>query len=85
MKIIKLYFYGIIAFAYIYVRTKSLLPTILIHYIIDAVGQIFIIPFMYSISTYLNLGLFLVLGIGVAPMVLLIGLTKLIVKKKEAE
>jgi len=70
-----------IAFAYIYVRTKSLLPTILAHYLIDSVGMIFIVPFMVSISTGLNLALFLILGLGVVPMVLLIGLTKLIVKK----
>jgi len=70
------------AFAYIYIKTKSLLPTIISHYILDAVGQLFILPVVLSISTYLNLGLFLVLGIGVVPMILLIGLTRLIIKKK---
>jgi len=70
-----------IAFAYIYVRTKSLLPTILAHYLLDSVGQLFLVPFFISNPTYLNTALFLIFGLGVIPMVLLIGLTKLIVKK----
>jgi len=70
-----------IAFAYIYVRTKSLLPTILAHYLLNSVGQLFLVPFIISNPTYLNLALFLIFGLGVIPMVLLIGLTKLIVKK----
>ncbi|MCK4779109.1 MAG: CPBP family intramembrane metalloprotease, partial [Candidatus Lokiarchaeota archaeon] len=69
-----------IAFAYIYVRTKSLLPVILAHYLLDSVGQLFLVPFFISNPTYLNQALFLILGLGVIPMVLLIGLTKLIVK-----
>ncbi|MEE9379395.1 MAG: type II CAAX endopeptidase family protein [Candidatus Lokiarchaeia archaeon] len=69
-----------IAFAYIYVRTKSLLPAILAHYLLDSVGQLFLVPFFISNPTYLNQALFLILGLGVIPMVLLIGLTKLIVK-----
>ncbi len=69
-----------IAFAYIYVRTKSLLPTIIAHYLVNSVAQLFLVPFFISNPIYLNQALFLILGLGVIPMVLLIGLTKLVVK-----
>jgi len=71
-----------ISFAYIYVKTKSLLPCILAHYLLDSIGQLFLIPFMLSISSYLNLALFLIFGLGVIPMILIIALTKLVVKKQ---
>jgi len=71
-----------ITFAYIYIKTKSLLPCILAHYLLDSVGQLFLIPFMLSISSYLDLALFLIFGLGVIPMILTIALTKLVVKKQ---
>ncbi len=71
-----------ITFAYIYIKTKSLLPCILAHYLLDSVGQLFLIPFMVSISSYLDLALFLIFGLGFIPMILTIALTKLIIKKQ---
>jgi membrane protease YdiL (CAAX protease family) len=71
-----------IAFAYIYVKTKSLLPCIIAHYLIDSVGQIF----LRSIFTnYVNLTLYYVFGIGIVPMVLIIILTKLLFLNRDLE
>ncbi|MFX1501248.1 MAG: type II CAAX prenyl endopeptidase Rce1 family protein [Promethearchaeota archaeon] len=81
MQVIYASFIGF-TFAYIYTKTKSLLPCILAHYLLDAVGQLFLAPVVSYNPTYLNLGLYLVLGIGVVPMFLLIGLTKLLVKEE---
>ncbi|MFX1313139.1 MAG: CPBP family intramembrane glutamic endopeptidase, partial [Promethearchaeota archaeon] len=44
-----------IAFAYIFVKTRSLLPSILTHYSIDSVLQLIIIPFISSLSSYLDI------------------------------
>ncbi len=71
-----------ITFAYIYIKTKSLLPCIIAHYLLDSVGQLFLIPFILSIGSYLDLALFLIFGLGVIPMILIIALTKLVVKKQ---
>jgi membrane protease YdiL (CAAX protease family) len=58
-----------IAFAYIYLRTNSLLPSIILHYLINAIGSLFqsfifpneIIEFLFGI-----------LGLGVVPMILIV-------------
>ncbi|MFX1572434.1 MAG: type II CAAX prenyl endopeptidase Rce1 family protein [Promethearchaeota archaeon] len=67
-----------ISFAYMYTRTRSLLPCILTHYLLDSVGQLFL---FVSIPNNLNLALYLIFGLGVIPMIFIIALTKLLVKQ----
>lgn len=71
-----------ISFAYMYTRTKSLLPCMVAHYLIDSVGQIFINPSILSIT---NLTIYLIFGIGVVPMILIMFLTYLLSLNKRQE
>lgn len=73
-----------ISFAYMYSKTRSLLPCILTHYLIDSLGQIFLTNTLLfpTITIDTNLVLFLILGVGVLPMILQIIMVKLIVNKK---
>ncbi|MHA2006520.1 MAG: CPBP family intramembrane glutamic endopeptidase [Promethearchaeota archaeon] len=65
------------AFAYMYVKTKSLIPSIIAHYLIDSVGQLFL---FVSFPNFLNRTLFLIFGIGIMPMLGTIVLVKLIAR-----
>jgi len=58
-----------ISIAYIYIKTYSLLPCIILHYLLDAVGMIFQ---TFSFPNILNRVLFIVLGLGVVPMILIV-------------
>ncbi|MFX0028839.1 MAG: type II CAAX prenyl endopeptidase Rce1 family protein [Candidatus Hermodarchaeota archaeon] len=71
-----------IAFAYMYVKTKSLWPCMIAHYLIDSVGQIFLSGLF---PNYTNLTLYFIFGIGVVPMILIIILTKLLSLNKRQE
>ena len=66
-----------ISFAYMFIKTNSLLPSIIAHYLIDSVGQIFL---TVVIQNDVELALFVIFGIGVIPMILIILLTKLVAK-----
>ncbi|TKJ20090.1 MAG: hypothetical protein CEE43_13660 [Promethearchaeota archaeon Loki_b32] len=66
------------AFSYMYIKTKSLLPCMITHYLIDSVGQIFL---TVGFTNYINASLFLIFGIGVVPMILTMILVKLVVKE----
>lgn len=66
-----------ISFAYMFIKTNSLLPSILVHYLIDSVGQFFL---TIEIQNTVNFILFAVFGVGVIPMILIIILVKLLVK-----
>ena len=68
-----------ISFAYMYIKTNSLLPSIILHYLIDAVGSIFQ-TFVFPNSV--NLVLFKILGFGVFPMILIVFFVFLLTRDK---
>jgi membrane protease YdiL (CAAX protease family) len=70
-----------ISFAYMFFKTRSLLPCIITHYLVDSLGQIFFTNtlLLFPINITLNLALFLILGIGVLPLILNVIMVKLIV------
>jgi len=60
---------------YMYIKTKSLLPGIIYHYLIDTVGVIFL---MLYIENMILIGVFLIVFLGIIPAILNVGFTKLI-------
>jgi len=60
---------------YMYIKTKSLLPSIIYHYLIDTVGLVFLNVY---IENMVLVGVFLIVFLGVIPAILNIGLTKLV-------
>jgi len=69
-----------VAFGYMYIKTGSLLPSIILHYLIDSVGQLF---FNIYISNPFLAGVFLIGFIGIIPMILIIVFVKLVVKEEK--
>ncbi len=67
---------------YMYIKTKSLLPTIIYHYLIDTVGLIFLNVYIENI--FLT-GVFLIVFLGVIPSILNILFTKLVFWKDRSE
>lgn len=67
-------------FGYMFIKTKSLIPSIIAHYLIDSVGQLFL---FVSFENMGQLILFLVIGIGIIPTVFGMLLVKLVVKEKD--
>ncbi|MFX1379085.1 MAG: CPBP family intramembrane glutamic endopeptidase [Promethearchaeota archaeon] len=65
------------AFGYIFIKTKSLLPCIILHYLIDSVGQLF---FNTLISDIFLRGIFLICFLGLFPAILISLLVKFVVK-----
>jgi membrane protease YdiL (CAAX protease family) len=68
-----------IAFAYMYIKTNSLLPSIILHYLFDAVGVIFQ---TFIFQNFIDEVIFVIFGLGVVPMILIILFVKLIVRDK---
>jgi membrane protease YdiL (CAAX protease family) len=61
------FFLGIL-FAYIVLKTNSLLPTILIHYLLDAIGPFFVYPlFELENEPVFILGA-MIIGLGIIPL-----------------
>ncbi len=54
-------------FGYMFIQTKSLVPSIITHYLIDSAGQLFMNAYFTNLSSYF---LFAILGIGIIPMIL---------------
>jgi membrane protease YdiL (CAAX protease family) len=68
------------AFGYMFVRTESLIPCIVLHYLIDSLGQLF----LYVVfPNWVSLILYLLLFIAVIPICIIIFI-KLITKDKES-
>ena len=67
---------------YMYLKTKSLLPSIIYHYLIDTVGMIFL---NVSIENVFLVGVFLIVFLGVIPSILNIIFTKLVFWKDRSE
>jgi len=65
-----------ISFTYMVIKTKSLLPSIITHYLINSLGQIFLTTI---ITDEVNRALFLIFAVGVLPMILTLIIVKLLV------
>ena len=63
-----------IGLSYMYIKTRSLLPCILTHYLFDSIGQIFVVTNLYN---PISVVLFLIFGVGIIPMILIILFTKI--------
>ncbi|TFF97187.1 MAG: CPBP family intramembrane metalloprotease [Promethearchaeota archaeon] len=57
------------AFAYMFLRTKSLIPCIILHYLIDSLGQLFL---YVQFSNWFALIIYFVFFIGIVPMILIV-------------
>jgi len=66
-----------ISMAYLYIKTRNLLPCILIHYLYDSFGNIFL---MGEFTNLFREVLFIILGIGVVPTLVTILLVKFLLK-----
>ena len=67
-------------FGYMFIKTKSIIPSIIAHYLINSVGQLFL---FVSFENMGQLILFAVIGVGILPTVFGILLVKLVVKEKD--
>ncbi len=61
------------AFGYIFLKTKSLLPTIILHYLIDSVGMLFL---NVRFDNWLLYFLYCLIFIGIIPMILIMVFVK---------
>jgi membrane protease YdiL (CAAX protease family) len=68
-----------IALSYVYVKTKSLIPCILAHYLINSFGQIFL---MGVFPNLVNVSIFLIFGFGIIPMTIVLIIIRLIFGKE---
>jgi len=66
-------------FGYMFIKTKSIIPSIIAHYLIDSVGQLFL---FVSFENMGQLILFLIIGVGILPTIFGMLLVKLVVKEK---
>ena len=66
-------------FGYLFIKTKSLIPSIILHYLINSLGQLFT---YVTFDTIADLVLFAIIGVGLIPSVLGVLLVKLVVKKE---
>ncbi len=67
-------------FGYMFIKTKSIIPSIIAHYLIDSVGQLFLYVGFENMG---QLILFAVIGVGIIPTVFGMLLIKLVVKDKD--
>jgi membrane protease YdiL (CAAX protease family) len=68
-------FFGIV-FGYMFVKTKSLLPCIITHYLIDSLGQLFASANISSLFGYIMIT---ILGFGLIPMIINLILIKYLI------
>jgi membrane protease YdiL (CAAX protease family) len=64
---------------YLFIKTKSLIPSIILHYLVNTLGQLFIPA---SFDNTIQLILFAILGLGILPTVFGMILVKLVVKEE---
>ena len=66
-------------FGYLFIKTKSLIPSIILHYLINSLGQLF----TYVIfDNMVDQVLYAIIGVGLIPTVLGVLLVKLVVKEE---
>jgi membrane protease YdiL (CAAX protease family)/predicted permease len=69
-------------FGYLFIKTKSLIPSIILHYLINSLGQLFTyVEFENTFEGTVKLVLFAIFGVGLIPSVLGMLLVKIVVKK----
>jgi len=66
-------------FGYLFIKTKSLIPSIIVHYLIDSLGQLFV---YVAFDSVVDAVLFAIIGVGIIPTVLGVLLVKLVVREK---
>jgi membrane protease YdiL (CAAX protease family) len=66
-------------FGYLFIKTKSLIPSIIVHYLVNSLGQLFT---YVEFDGIFNFVLFALLGVGIIPSFLGMLLVKLVVKEK---
>jgi len=66
-------------FGYLFIKTKSLIPSIVLHYLINSLGQLFV---HVHLDNVVSVVLFAILGVGIIPSVLGMLLVKLVVKEE---
>ncbi|NVM19621.1 MAG: CPBP family intramembrane metalloprotease [Candidatus Lokiarchaeota archaeon] len=64
---------------YLFIKTKSLIPSIILHYLIDSLGQLFTYVIFDSM---VDLVLFAIIGVGIVPSILGMLLVKIVVKEE---
>ncbi|TKJ23493.1 MAG: hypothetical protein CEE42_12040 [Promethearchaeota archaeon Loki_b31] len=67
-------------FGYMFIKTKSLIPSIIAHYLIDSAGQLFMFASFENMGQFI---LFAVIGIGIIPTFFGMLFIKLVVKEKD--
>ena len=67
---------------YMYTKSKSLLPSIIYHYLIDTIGFLFV---SFYTEDLILLGVYYIVFLGVIPSILSIGLTKLVFWKYQSK
>jgi membrane protease YdiL (CAAX protease family) len=70
------------ALAYMYVKTGSLIPCIITHYLIDALGALLLNTYFPNLAFTT---IFFLYGMGIVPMILIILLVSFVAKKKPEE
>jgi membrane protease YdiL (CAAX protease family) len=66
-------------FGYLFIKTKSLIPSIILHYLVDSLGQLFLNA---TFDSVIQASLFAILGLGLLPAVLGMLFVKLVVKEE---
>ncbi len=64
-------------FGYVFIKTNSLLPSIIMHYLVNSLGQLFVNTVPYN---ELSAALFLIFGVGMVPAILGMTLVYIITK-----
>ncbi len=64
---------------YMFIKTKSLIPSIILHYLVNTLGQLFV---PVSFDSMIQLSLFAILGLGILPVVFGMIFVKLVVKEE---
>ncbi len=64
---------------YLFIKTKSLIPSIILHYLVNTVGQLFVPA---SFDNMIQASLFAIFGLGLIPAILGMIFVKLVVKEE---
>ncbi|MHA1508562.1 MAG: CPBP family glutamic-type intramembrane protease [Promethearchaeota archaeon] len=66
-------------FGYLFIKTRSLIPSIILHYLVDSLGQLF---FYATFDSMIQASFFAIFGLGLLPAVLGMLFVKLVVKEE---
>jgi len=68
------------SFGYMFLKTGSLIPSIIFHYLLDSVGQLFLNVYF---TNWLTLSIYLIVFVGILPSIAIILFVKYITKPNE--